>query len=54
MCVIYITCYVQVEEGIRFIVRSRRLGDVYKRQVQGLGFRVYGLGFRVQGSGFRV
>ena len=27
----------QAEDGIRDLVRSRGLGDVYKRQVRGLG-----------------
>ena len=26
------TCFVQAEDGIRDLVRSRGLGDVYKRQ----------------------
>ena len=26
-------CFVQAEDGIRYLVRSRGLGDVYKRQV---------------------
>ena len=29
-------CYFQAEDGIRYLVRSRGLGDVYKRQRQGL------------------
>ena len=45
-CVIYIcdwimgynlrvvVCFLQAEDGIRDLVRSRGLGDVYKRQVQ--------------------
>ena len=28
------TCVVQAEDGIRDLVRSRGLGDVYKRQIQ--------------------
>ena len=27
-------CFFQAEDGIRYLVRSRGLGDVYKRQVQ--------------------
>ena len=26
-------CFFQAEDGIRYLVRSRGLGDVYKRQV---------------------
>ena len=26
-------CFLQAEDGIRYLVRSRGLGDVYKRQV---------------------
>ena len=29
--------YFQAEDGIRYLVRSRGLGDVYKRQAQGGG-----------------
>ena len=29
-------CFFQAEDGIRYLVRSRGLGDVYKRQAQGL------------------
>ena len=29
-------CFFQAEDGIRDLVRSRGLGDVYKRQVEGL------------------
>ena len=28
-------CFVQAEDGIRDLVRSRGLGDVYKRQING-------------------
>ena len=28
-------CFCQAEDGIRDLVRSRGLGDVYKRQVKG-------------------
>ena len=31
--------FFQAEDGIRDLVRSRGLGDVYKRQPQGLGRR---------------
>ena len=31
-----IVCFFQAEDGIRDLVRSRGLGDVYKRQGQGL------------------
>ena len=30
--------FFQAEDGIRYLVRSRGLGDVYKRQVSGIGF----------------
>ena len=30
----YVLCFLQAEDGIRDLVRSRGLGDVYKRQVQ--------------------
>ena len=30
----YMVCFFQAEDGIRDLVRSRGLGDVYKRQVQ--------------------
>ena len=29
-------CFFQAEDGIRDLVRSRGLGDVYKRQEQGV------------------
>ena len=31
----YGVCFFQAEDGIRDLVRSRGLGDVYKRQVNG-------------------
>ena len=35
----YVWCFFfQAEDGIRDLVRSRGLGDVYKRQVEGRGF----------------
>ena len=37
--VICLFFFFQAEDGIRDLVRSRGLGDVYKRQVQGLGGR---------------
>ena len=30
---IWASCFLQAEEGIRDLVRSRGLGDVYKRQI---------------------
>ena len=34
-CDLYLSCFFfQAEDGIRDLVRSRGLGDVYKRQVQ--------------------
>ena len=38
MCLLYILCcffFFQAEDGIRDLVRSRGLGDVYKRQAEG-------------------
>ena len=32
MCVCVVLCFFQAEDGIRDLVRSRGLGDVYKRQ----------------------
>ena len=32
MCVIGVVFFFQAEDGIRYLVRSRGLGDVYKRQ----------------------
>ena len=43
--------FFQAEDGIRDLVRSRGLGDVYKRQVQSSGFKVQS---SVPGSEFRV
>ena len=34
ICQFVVSCFVlQAEDGIRYLVRSRGLGDVYKRQV---------------------
>ena len=35
MLVVYSMCFFQADDGIRDLVRSRGLGDVYKRQEQG-------------------
>ena len=32
VCVAIVICFCQAEDGIRYLVRSRGLGDVYKRQ----------------------
>ena len=32
VCVVCVFCFFQAEDGIRDLVRSRGLGDVYKRQ----------------------
>ena len=32
VCVCLLFCFFQAEDGIRYLVRSRGLGDVYKRQ----------------------
>ena len=42
-------CFFQAEDGIRDLVRSRGLGDVYKRQAQALGLldHVLDLGLRL-------
>ena len=42
VCVIYFYFFFQAEDGIRDLVRSRGLGDVYKRQVQELVKRIFG------------
>ena len=34
-CFFFVVFVFQAEDGIRDLVRSRGLGDVYKRQVQG-------------------
>ena len=34
LCVCVLCCFFQAEDGIRDLVRSRGLGDVYKRQGQ--------------------
>ena len=34
VCIMLVGFFVQAEDGIRDLVRSRGLGDVYKRQVQ--------------------
>ena len=34
VCVVFICFFFQAEDGIRDLVRSRGLGDVYKRQGQ--------------------
>ena len=31
-CIVYVFLFFQAEDGIRDLVRSRGLGDVYKRQ----------------------
>ena len=36
MCQIFVFFFFQAEDGIRDLVRSRGLGDVYKRQVYGV------------------
>ena len=33
MYVVGVYCFFQAEDGIRYLVRSRGLGDVYKRQL---------------------
>ena len=32
LCVVFVVFFFQAEDGIRYLVRSRGLGDVYKRQ----------------------
>ena len=34
MSLICVICFFQAEDGIRDLVRSRGLGDVYKRQIK--------------------
>ena len=41
---IYMIFFFQAEDGIRYLVRSRGLGDVYKRQFQHLGLRLRSFG----------
>ena len=38
MCVCFFVFCFQAEDGIRYLVRSRGLGDVYKRQVRAYRF----------------
>ena len=40
MCVLFFCFFFQAEDGIRDLVRSRGLGDVYKRQVLGKRLQV--------------
>ena len=37
LCVVLCVFFFQAEDGIRDLVRSRGLGDVYKRQLLSLG-----------------
>ena len=37
----FVIFFFQAEDGIRDLVRSRGLGDVYKRQGDGIGVRRY-------------
>ena len=45
LCLFFFVVFFQAEEGIRVLVRSRGLGNVYKRQVH---IPVYGLPEAVQ------
>ena len=38
----FLFLFFQAEDGIRVLVRSRGLGDVYKRQREGLRLRLFG------------
>ena len=53
MCYVFYFFFFQAEDGIRDLVRSRGLGDVYKRQhtldVRGRGAD-HGQGLRVRGA----
>ena len=40
-CVVCCVCFFQAEDGIRDLVRSRGLGDVYKRQDHGGGHSLF-------------
>ena len=53
--VIYSFFFFQAEDGIRDLVRSRGLGDVYKRQLDALGqmYEIFNKVFRAPGSKFR-
>ena len=44
LCVVCCVFFLQAEDGIRDLVRSRGLGDVYKRQGEALGLMVGLLG----------
>ena len=50
-CVLVVFCFFQAEDGIRDLVRSRGLGDVYKRQA---GASVPGAETVVRAEGLRV
>ena len=39
MCFVGVSVFFQAEDGIRDLVRSRGLGDVYKRQVLRIGVK---------------
>ena len=43
-CVFFFVCFFvfQAEDGIRYLVRSRGLGDVYKRQILSLRWPIGG------------
>ena len=44
-------CFFQAEDGIRDLVRSRGLGDVYKRQAQGGSLDIIKACFNSDGRG---
>ena len=44
MCVCAFFFFFQAEDGIRDLVRSRGLGDVYKRQLQGNALAIASIG----------
>ena len=46
--------FVQAEDGIRDLVRSRGLGDVYKRQVEGRLVLAAGALAKAPGEEFRI
>ena len=52
----YVFFFFQAEDGIRDLVRSRGLGDVYKRQVTTLleGYNYWAIALVVGGSGLYV
>ena len=51
VCVCVFVCFCQAEDGIRDLVRSRGLGDVYKRQPHGSEVDAVSLDDEIVGEG---